>query len=161
MKSMKIRCAVLACLALAMGCSRSTTYKSKDGSVTVEQKSGDTSSIVATDKDGKTVTVNIGGGKIPDDYPKDLPIYPGAKTTAVQSTSEKHMVNLMLESGDAMDKIAGFYKSGLESNGWKIENSISTAQMTAFTAAKDNRQAILQILDASDKRNINQTTSDK
>jgi len=162
MVSMRISCAVLICLALALtGCKKSATYSTSDGSVTVEQKGGDASSMTFASKDGKSVTMNVGGGKIPDDYPKDIPVYPGAKVTLTQSLSEKNTRTLMLETADAADKITEFYKKGLESNGWKVENTMMSGDMNMLTAAKENRQAVLQIMNGGDKRTVNQVISDK
>jgi len=146
---------------IAAGCKKTATYSTRDGSVTVEQKGNDASSMTFSSKDGKSVTMNVGGDKIPDDYPKDLPVYPGAKVMVTQSLSEKNARTLMLESTDPADKIAEFYKKGLESNGWKIENTMTSGEMNIFTAAKENRQAVLQIMNGGDKRTINQVISDK
>lgn len=149
----------LAALLLA-SCGR-TTYTSKDGSVTVEKKGKDESAMTFTGKNGDKVEINTGGGKIPDDYPKDLPVYESAKLIMSTSANEKNAHNLMLESGDPADKIAEFYKKGLESNGWKVEGTMNMGEMNMFTATKDKRQAVIQVVDGKDKRTINQVLSDK
>jgi hypothetical protein len=143
------------------GCSRSSTYSSKDGTVKVEQKGKDSSSMTFTGKDGQKVVIDSGGGKVPDDYPKDLPVYAGAKVIMSQSATEKNTHNLVLESSDPADKIADYYKKSLESNGWKIEGSMNMGEMNMFTAVKDKRQAIVQVMNSSEKRTINQVLSDK
>ncbi|MGA3043927.1 MAG: hypothetical protein ABSF54_24395, partial [Bryobacteraceae bacterium] len=99
--------------------------------------------------------------KVPDDYPKDVPIYNPAKVVMSQSASDKNARNLMLESPDASDKIVDFYKKGLEGNGWKTESTMATAQLTMLTATKDKREVVLQITDAGDKRGVMQVVSDK
>jgi hypothetical protein len=66
-----------------------------------------------------------------------------------------------MESTDPADKIVDFYKKGLDSNGWKTESNMTTAQMTMFTATKDQRQVLLQIGDNGGKRSIMQVVSDK
>jgi hypothetical protein len=142
-------------------CSKSTVYSGKDGSVTVEQKGTDGSIVKFTDKNGQSVTVNSAGGQVPADYPKDVPVYPGAKVVTTQSASQKHMINLIMETQDEVAAIADFYKKGLESNGWKIDNTMTSDQMSAFNAIKDNRQAVLQILNNDGKRTINQVVADK
>ena len=126
-------------LALA-ACSRSSTYSTKDGSMTVEQKGKDGGTMVFTGKDGQKVVMDVNGGKVPGDYPKDVPVYDGAKVIMAQSISEKNTHNLVLESNDPADKIADFYKKGLESNGWKIEGTMNMGEMNMFTAVKDNRR---------------------
>ena len=57
--------------------------------------------------------------------------------------------------------IADYYQKNLESNGWKIENTMASDQMIGFTAVKDNRQTLLQVLNADGKRTINQVVADK
>jgi hypothetical protein len=101
------------------------------------------------------------GGKVPDDYPKDVPLYEGTKVIMSNTASEKHAKHLVMESKDPADKIADYYKKGLESNGWKIEGTMNMGQMNMFTAAKENRQLVIQIANSADKRTITQILSDK
>jgi hypothetical protein len=145
----------------AGACSRSRTYTSKDGSVTVEQKGKDAGSMTFTGKNGDTVAINMNGGKVPDDYPKDVPLYEGTKVIMSNSASEKHARHLILESKDPADKIAEFYKKGLDSSGWKVEGTMNMGGMNMFTATKENRQLVVQISDSNDKRSISQILSDK
>jgi hypothetical protein len=151
----------IAAVATTSACSRGTTYTSKDGSVTVEKKGNDQSSMTFTGKDGQKVEINTGGGKVPDDYPKDMPVYEGTKVVMSQSANEKNTHTLVLESSDPADKISDFYKKGMESNGWKIDSSMNMGQMNMVTASKDNHQAVLQVMNGPDKRTINQVLSDK
>jgi hypothetical protein len=142
-------------------CSRTHTVSTADGKVSYQDKGKDAGAITVTGKDGKTATLSFNQNKVPDDYPKDLPVYSPAKVVMSQSASENHTRNLMLESPDAVDKIVDFYKKGLDSNGWKTESTMTTAQLTMLTATKDQRQAVLQITDSGDKRGVMQVVSDK
>ena len=142
-------------------CSRSQTYTSKDGSVTVEQKGKDGGSMTFKGKNGETVAITMDGGKIPDDYPKDVPLYEGTKVIMANAASEKHAKHLVLESKDAVDKIVDYYKKGLDSNGWKVEGTMNMGEMNMFTATKENRQLVIQIANGPDKRSITQILSDK
>jgi len=144
-----------------VACSRSRTYTSKDGSVTVEQKGKDAGSMTFTGKNGETVAITMNGGKVPDDYPKDVPLYEGTKVIMSNTASEKHAKHLVLESTDPADKIAEYYKKGLESNGWKIEGTMNMGEMNMFTASKENRQLVIQIANSADKRTITQILTDK
>jgi hypothetical protein len=144
-----------------VACRRSSTYTVKDGSLTVEQKGKDAGSMTFTGKNGETVAINMNGGKVPDDYPKDVPLYEGTKVIMSNSASEKHARHLILESKDPADKIAEYYKKGLDSNGWKIEGTMNMGEMNMFTATKDNRQLVVQISNSSDKRTISQILTDK
>ncbi len=131
------------------------------GTVTYQDKGKDSTAITVTGKDGKTASLTFNQNKAPDDYPKDVPIYSPAKVVMSQSGSDKNARNLVLESPDAVDKIVDFYKKGLDSNGWKTESTMTTPQMTMFTATKDNRQLLLQISDSGGKRGVMQVISDK
>src|SRR5437868_15085635 len=97
-KNMAAICGVVVIVA-GVACKRSATYSTKDGSMTVEQKGKDVSSMTFTGKDGQKVTMDLGGGaKVPGDYPKDVPVYDGGKLIMSQSATEKNMQNLVLES---------------------------------------------------------------
>jgi hypothetical protein len=144
-----------------VACRRSSTYTVKDGSLTVEQKGKDAGSMTFTGKNGETVAITMNGGKVPDDYPKDVPLYQGTKVIMSNSASEKHARHLILESSDPADKIVEYYKKGLDSNGWKVEGTMNMGEMNMFTASKDNRQLVIQISNSADKRTISQVLSDK
>jgi hypothetical protein len=161
-KNMMAGVCIVAAVLAGGACRRSTTYTSKDGSVTVEKKgNGDAASMTFTGKNGEKVSLDMSGGKVPDDYPKDMPVYEGTKVVMSQTSSEKHTASLVLESMDPAEKIADFYKKGLESNGWKIEGTMNMGQMNMFTASKEKRQAVVQIVNNADKRQISQVLSDK
>lgn len=144
----------------AAACSRSHTVSTADGKVTYQEKGKDAGTVTVTGKDGKTATLSFNQNKIPDDYPKDVPVY-SAKVVMSQSVSEKNGRNLMLESSDAADKIAEYYKKELDRNGWKTETTVATSGMHMLGANKDQKQIMIQITDSGDKRSIMQVLSDK
>ena len=153
---------IVAGLLCASGaCSRSHTVTTADGKVSYQEKGKDARTVTVTGKDGQTATLNFNQNKVPDDYPKDVPIYSPAKVVMSQSISEKNARTLMLESTDAADKVVDFYKKGLDGNGWKTESTMTTAQLTILTATKDRKQVLLQISDNGAKRSVMQVVSDK
>jgi hypothetical protein len=159
------RIAVLTLAVLIAGCSRSTTYVTPDGKVVVQQsgKPGQ-GQVTITGKDGAKMTMNAQGGKLPDDYPKDVPVAPNVKI--VMSTSvnnaETQGVNLMLESTDTLDNLVAFYKKAIADNGWTIDSTTAlSAEMTMFGASKDKRQLAVQIMDSNGKRTVTQTVATK
>jgi hypothetical protein len=152
-------CAVVLTLT-GVACKRSSTYTTKDGSVTVQEHGKDAGSMTFTGKNGEKVAINMNGGKVPDDYPKDVPLYE-AKVVMANSASEKHTQHLMMESTDPPEKIADFYKKGLDANGWKTEGTMNMGEMNMFTASKNNRQLVIQISNGPDKRTISQILTDK
>jgi hypothetical protein len=148
-------------LLLGAGCGRSRTVVTGDGKVSYQDKGKDAGTVTVTGQDGQTATVNYSDNKVPADYPKDVPVYSPAKVVMSQSTSEWNSHNLVMESPDASDKIAAFYKKGLEDNGWKTESAISTPQMTMLNGTKEQRQVVLQITDSDSKRSIMHLVADK
>ena len=132
-----------------------------DGKVSYQDKGKDAGAITVTGKDGKSATMSFNENKVPDGYPKDVPIYSPSKVVMSQSASDKNTRNLMLESPDAVDSIVAYYKKGLDGNGWKTEYTMTTAQLTILTATKEQRQVVVQITDSGDKRNVMQVVSDK
>jgi hypothetical protein len=148
-------------LCAAAACSRTHTVSTAGGKVSYQEKGKDGGTVTVTGKDGQTATLNFNQNKVPDDYPRDVPIYTPSKVVMSQSTTEQNTRNLMLESPDGMDKIVDFYKKGLDSNGWKTESNITTAQLTMLTATKDQRQLTLQITGNDGKRGVMQILTDK
>jgi len=144
------------------GCSRTHTVSTPEGTVSVTEKGKEgAASMTFTGKNGEKVTMDVNSGKLPADYPSDVPVYKDARITLAQAVSDKNGRNLVMETADAADKVAGFYKSGLESNGWKIEGTVAMGEMNMITATKDARQFVVQITNSSDKRSIMQTVADK
>jgi hypothetical protein len=75
---------------LGFGCGKSSTYKTKDGEVKIDRK-GNQASYEMTTKEGKTkVTASESGVALPDNFPKDVPIFKGAtvKLTSTQGNSQ-------------------------------------------------------------------------
>ena len=144
-----------------IACSRTHTVRTAGGDVSYQDKGKDAGTVTVTGKDGKSATLSFNQNKVPDDYPKDVPIYSPVKVVMAQSASEKNARNLMMESPDSSDKIVDFYKKGLDSNGWKTESSVASDKLTILSATKDHRQVMLQIGDNGDKRSVMQVVADK
>jgi hypothetical protein len=90
---------------------------------------------VEYDSKGKNVTVKTADGsvvvsgegvKVPEDFPRDVPVYPGSKlasaVSAAQSGAAGHM--LTLQTSDSPDKVASFYKSKFP--GWEVKMEMSS-----------------------------------
>jgi len=112
----------------------------------IEQKTGvktnlqDVANGKMTITDDKTGTkVDIGSGKIPDTFPKDFPVYPGAKVTGVLSGTQQGKSNgfwLTLTTTDSFDQVVGYYTTNLKSNGWSQTASFATGGTTTQTVSK-------------------------
>src|SRR2546423_15629902 len=154
------RIVVISLVLLMAGCNRSKTVSTSNGDVKVEESGKDgQSKVTFTGKNGESMTINSEGGKLPDDYPKDVPVASGAKivmATSVNNADNKG-ASLILESADSLDKTVAFYKKGLADNGWKNEATISAEKMTMLTASKDTRQLVIQIGQSDGKTSVTQS----
>jgi len=146
-----------------VGCSRSATYVTPDGKVVVQNGKPGQGQITISGKDGSKVSYNAEGGKVPDDYPKDVPVPSNVKVLMSTSANANGQqgYSLVLESADTTDNLTAFYKKGFVDNGWTVESTTSTAEMTIFGASKDKRTMMVQIVDSNGKRSINQTVANK
>jgi hypothetical protein len=90
--------------------------------------------------------LNIGSNKIPDDFPKDFPIYPGASVTTSASQPGESAGNwLTLTSSDTVDQINAFYNSNLKANGWTANSNGSSNGVTSWTVSKGVRSGSVLI----------------
>jgi len=90
--------------------------------------------------DEKTGTkVDIGSNTVPETFPKDFPLYPGAKVASSLSGEESGKSNgfwLTMSSSDSVDAVASFYKTELTKNGWTVESTFTANGMTSQTVKK-------------------------
>ncbi|HUM05062.1 MAG TPA: hypothetical protein VLT90_06355 [Terriglobales bacterium] len=164
MNTLRLFLITLVCITLTVGCSRSKTVSTPGGKVTVEEggKSGE-SAVTITGNNGEKLTFNSAGAKLPDDYPKDVPVASGAKVvmSASVNNSNQNGSNLVLESSDNMDNLVSFYKKGLTDNGWKINATVTQDKMTMLAASKDTRAISVHIQQEEGKSTITQTVGTK
>ena len=148
---------------LIAGCSRSATYVTPDGKVVVSQGKPGEGQVTVTGKDGTKVTMNSQGGKVPDDYPKDVPVASNAKVVMSSSanTAQGPSSYLMLETADTADNLVAFYKKGLADNGWTISSTGTFGEMSMIGASKDKRELAVQIVESNGKRAVTQTVATK
>lgn len=93
-------------------------------------------------------TVEVGSQKVPDNFPKDFPLYPGAKVTSSASGAQAGKSSgfwLSMTSGDAAEKILGFYKTEFAKNGWTVESTVSVNDMTNQTVSKGDTQGSVSV----------------
>ncbi len=99
--------------------------------------------------DEKTGTkVDIGTNKVPDTFPKEFPLYPGAKVTSALSGEASGKSNgfwLTMSTPDSVDKVAGFYKSQFAAAGWAVEATYTASGTTTETVSKDKWKGSLAI----------------
>ncbi len=122
-----------------IGCGqRTVTVETPDGKkVTVTQGAGGGEATVkgADGLDMKVTTSAGGGVKIPDDFPKDVPVYPGAKVKTAASVQGNR--TLSLETADAVDKAQAFYADKLKAEGWNVLATTNVPNGVNIGAQKD------------------------
>lgn len=70
-----------------------------------------------------------GGGKVPDNWPQDVPLYPGGQIGTSLSNDTLQMVSV--STPDSPDKAIEFYKAKFAS--WKQEGTMSNGQNTLIS----------------------------
>jgi hypothetical protein len=99
--------------------------------------------------------VDVGSTTLPDTFPKDFPVYPGAKVTGVLSGSEKGKTTgvwVTFTTSDSKDTVSAYYKANLKSNGWTEESTFSGGDTVTQTVSKGNLSGTVGITRASDAK---------
>jgi hypothetical protein len=102
--------------------------------------SGERVSIKTKDDKGNEFILEPGGGKVPEDWPKDVPIYPGAVVAANAKSSKAN--TLVLQVDDSPQQVIDFYKGKLSSMEQKAFMDIGGKFMMTL-AEKDGRRQIM------------------
>ena len=97
--------------------------------------------LTATSPEGKQFNASIGDEvDIPEEFPKDVPIFPGSTPMAFMSAPDEGVI-VTFKSGEEQQDIFDFYQSSLVDGGWEIlEDSMFDDQQLSFDAIKDNRK---------------------
>lgn len=106
--------------------------KATGGEVDIDSKTGQVK-MKQKGPDGKETEVQLGGAtQIPADFPKNVPIYPGAKVIAAVSISQGeggHMVTLT--TPDSVAQVSDYYKKNL--TGFKVDGELAAGDTTILT----------------------------
>jgi hypothetical protein len=87
-------------------------------------------------------SVNFAADKMPENFPKDFPIYPGAKFTGSMSggnnAKDAQGFWVILSTPDTLSKVTEYYKTNLDKSGYTIKNTMNLNEMTTWTVKKDS-----------------------
>jgi hypothetical protein len=130
--------------AVACGCGKKTTYTSKDGEVTVDKSKGEVT-FEGKSKDGKVkISANEAGVPLPDNFPKDVPIYKGAVVKVASTQGKTMMVHLNVSA--SMAEVFKYYQDQLKEQGWEIETTMSLGEGNMLAAKKAERKCTAMVM---------------
>jgi len=95
------------------------------------------------------VSMDIDSGKIPDNFPKDFPVYPGIKVTSSLSGGQNGQGSgfwLTLTTADSVAMVTEFYKSAFATNGWQEQATYTANGTTTQTVKKGNLSGSISIV---------------
>ncbi len=96
---------------------------------------------------------------LPENFPKDLPIYPGVQRT-LAAKAEKRAMGAMFESDADPEEIFEYYKKTLVEEGWVIAGEIDLGDQRALHAGKGDVVASVLINRTEGKTQITILTGD-
>jgi hypothetical protein len=116
-----------------------------EGKLTMETKEG-------------SATYAVGGDvKLPNDFPKDVFVYGGAKV--VSSMTMPKGCHLTLQTKDSSDKVINAYKREMTAADWKEESSMNQSGVSMLSYKKSERTAAVVVMTADNKTTIQLTIS--
>ena len=103
--------------------------------------------------EGKEITIaGEGTASLPEDFPKDIYVYPGAGIK--MSGKQENSFMLTLESKDDLKKVVSEYKDKMKAQEWKEKTTLDMGEQTMIEFEKENRSTIINITKADDKTQI-------
>jgi len=100
------------------------TVTGQEGSQTVKYEADDDSFSVTT-ADGTFTTTGGKNAAVPDSFPKDVPIYPGAEIVSSTSMAQMGMASVQWSTADDTAAVVAYYKRELAANGWTEVTAMS------------------------------------
>ncbi|MBI3200534.1 MAG: hypothetical protein HYZ29_03255 [Myxococcales bacterium] len=166
---MKAACVVLVSLSLGVGaCSKieekmaeKAAEKATGGQVDIDSKTGKVR-LKQKGPDGKESEVQLGeGSSVPADFPKAVPIYPGAKVMSAVTVSQGESHVVTLSTKDSTQQVLDYYKKSFSA--FKTDGELTGGDTTMLNVSNDSLTVGLTATKSSDDGTtlINLTTSAK
>ena len=132
---------LLAALSLVTaGCGKKSSQKTSVGGVTMEQK-GDVATIEVKGKDGAPgmkIVASDKGVPLPENFPKDVPVFKDALVTAASTMGEMFQIKTTFKA--SIQEGLKFYAEKLKSEGWIVATTLDQGDSGVVSAKKDNRE---------------------
>lgn len=129
---------------------------SKDGSEQVSVVTADGKATVSS-QDGTVSTVVGEEAKVPESFPKDIPVYAGIKVIAASEDAKDKTFMIQAETQDALDAVSGFYAKELAGKGWaeaQTMNQGGETPMRMLSYTKDGRDLMLVLQSSNGKTSL-------
>lgn len=131
-------------LALLVGCGKKEqNIAVPGGKATVTQQGSSTTVEVSSQGEKIKVTASDKGVALPDKFPADVPIMPGAIVKMAASSGDGLSVTLSVAASPA-DALK-YYQDNLKAKGWEIEATMAMGEATMLSAKKDKRECVVNI----------------
>lgn len=114
-----------------------------------------------TFKDNKTGTISAYGEdvKLPDGFPKQIPMYAGAKISGVTLNQEKEQSAWVMYSvKDDVKTVTDWYAKQTKDAGWKEDSSMTLGELETRTYSKDKEKISLSVSANDDAEKGKSTT---
>ncbi|HEY8490234.1 MAG TPA: hypothetical protein VIO14_04500 [Dehalococcoidia bacterium] len=91
---------------------------------------------------GGDVDIEVDNAKLPDNFPKEFPIYEGAKVTFTLTSSagsgqSGNAWTVSWETKDSVEKVTKFYQDNLSKNQWTISATSTDSSGASFFIDRD------------------------
>lgn len=103
---------------------------------------------MTTEEGTSTIQATSGSdAQIPADWPKDVPVYAGAKVLGTAVMAQMGMYTLDLETSAGMADVAAYYKKELPAKGWAEQQSFTQGgEATTLMYTKDGQMLHVSVV---------------
>jgi hypothetical protein len=127
--------------------SKTETHVTDKGTVKID-RAGEKADITIQTKEGDSLKMSINQGTLPEGWPSEIRVLPGGRIIFSQTEAKSNMQQISIETEKSVNDAMDFYKNILSSGKWGIENTMNIGSMNMLTAKKDDREIMLQVVDA-------------
>jgi hypothetical protein len=127
--------------------SKTETHVTDKGTVKIDRE-GEKADITIQTKEGESLKMSINKGNLPEGWPSEIKVLPGGNIIFSQTEAKSNMQQISIETDKSVNDAMDFYKNLLGSEKWGIENTMNIGSMNMLTAKKDDREIMLQVVEA-------------
>jgi len=124
--------------------------ESEEGTIEIKEDTNKADITVSTEK-GESLTMTVHKGRLPEDWPSDIPVIPGGEISFSQSSGSEGMQQVQLQTDRSVDEAFQYYREKLQSSGWSVGDTMSMHMMNMVTAEKAEKKVIVQVAQAEDR----------